>query len=134
MTLDWTPSEDVLKMLADLQIPDAFWKKQLPNFRIYWKERHRMDYWGYRFISWVRKGWMTEIHTQPVDYQGDWQPDYSELSSIGIDTEEAQIFLELFRSATDNLQGSQQQLQRRFMQFIRYQKDLASYQKTDSDP
>lgn len=55
---DWRPEEDVVRQLAQYNIPRDFCSAQIPEFVTYWSERGEPRYsWGSRFIKHVLRLW-----------------------------------------------------------------------------
>lgn len=54
----WQPSDDVLRQIAQRNIPEAFAREQLPEFITYWRERDEISHaWGAKFLQTVIRAW-----------------------------------------------------------------------------
>ncbi|GMG88011.1 DnaT-like ssDNA-binding domain-containing protein [Biformimicrobium ophioploci] len=89
---NWQPSQDNLRQLAQLNIPEHFAREMLPEFVAYWQETGQAHHaWGAKFISHVRRRWPE--HQQrlareaqrkaPETLAEDWQPSAEILQQIG---------------------------------------------------
>lgn len=53
---NWEPDSEQLLQIAQLNIPPDFIREQLPEFRIYWRDRHESRHsWGAKFLAHVLK-------------------------------------------------------------------------------
>ena len=53
---NWEPDSEQLLQMAQLNIPVDFIREQLPEFRIYWRDRHETRHsWGAKFLQHVVK-------------------------------------------------------------------------------
>lgn len=77
---DWRPEEDVIRQLAQYNIPHSFCEALIPEFVTYWKERGEPRYsWGSRFIKHVLRLWREQQtedarRGQETPMTRDWQP------------------------------------------------------------
>ncbi|WP_461482533.1 DnaT-like ssDNA-binding domain-containing protein [Porticoccus sp.] len=77
---DWQPEQDVLRQLAQYNIPAEFCSTQIPEFVTYWSERGEPRYsWGSRFIKHVLRLWREQQteeakRGQETAMSRDWQP------------------------------------------------------------
>lgn len=54
----WQPDQELLRRLAELNIPEAFAMQQLPEFITYWREKGDISHaWGSRFLKDVVYKW-----------------------------------------------------------------------------
>lgn len=61
---NWEPDSEQLLQIAQLNIPQDFIREQLPEFRIYWRDRHETRHsWGSKFLQHVVKKYR-EYETQ----------------------------------------------------------------------
>ncbi len=65
---NWQPDGELLKRIAEHNIPDYFIRQQLPEFVTYWRERGEISHsWGAKFLKDIVKKWahqQTEIARQ----------------------------------------------------------------------
>src|SRR5690606_33607510 len=55
---NWQPSDDVMRQLAQRDIPEQFAREQLPEFITYWRERDEPAHaWGAKFLRAVVHAW-----------------------------------------------------------------------------
>ncbi len=77
---DWQPELDVMRQLAQYNIPAEFCSAQIPEFVTYWTERGEPRYsWGSRFIKHVLRLWREQQtedarRGQETTMNRDWQP------------------------------------------------------------
>ncbi len=85
---DWRPEEDVIRQLAQYNIPKAFCTDQIPEFVTYWSERGEPRYsWGSRFIKHVLRLWRSQQtedarRSQEIAMCRDWQPSHDALEIL----------------------------------------------------
>ncbi len=76
----WQPDEDLLRQLAQYNIPRHFALDQVPEFVTYWNERGESRYsWGSRFIKHVLRLWREQESSEArrardLPMTGDWRP------------------------------------------------------------
>ncbi len=77
---DWEPEPEVIRQLAQYNIPSEFISAQLPEFITYWTERNEPKFsWGSKFIKHVLRLWReqqteTAKRSQQSSMNHDWQP------------------------------------------------------------
>lgn len=77
---DWEPESEVIRQLAQYNIPAEFISAQLPEFITYWTERNEPKFsWGSKFIKHVLRLWReqqteTAKRGQQSSMSNDWQP------------------------------------------------------------
>lgn len=77
---DWEPESEVIRQLAQYNIPAEFISAQLPEFITYWTERNEPQFsWGSKFIKHVLRLWReqqteTAKRSQQSSMNHDWQP------------------------------------------------------------
>ncbi len=55
---NWQPDGELLKRIAEHNIPDYFIRQQLPEFVTYWRERGEISHsWGAKFLKDIVKKW-----------------------------------------------------------------------------
>lgn len=76
----WQPDEELLRQLAQYNIPRHFTLDQVAEFVTYWNERGESRYsWGSRFIKHVLRLWREQESVQArrardLPMTGDWRP------------------------------------------------------------
>lgn len=76
----WQPDEELLRQLAQYNIPRHFAFDQVPEFVTYWNERGESRYsWGSRFIKHVLRLWREQEsqdarRARDVPMTSDWRP------------------------------------------------------------
>lgn len=76
----WQPDEELLRQLAQYNIPRHFAFEQVPEFVTYWNERGESRYsWGSRFIKHVLRLWRDQESSdarraRDVPMNSDWRP------------------------------------------------------------
>lgn len=76
----WQPDEELLRQLAQYNIPRHFALDQVPEFVTYWNERGESRYsWGSRFIKHVLRLWREQEsadarRARDLPMTGDWRP------------------------------------------------------------
>jgi len=73
---NWQPDGELLKRIAEHNIPEYFIRQQLPEFVTYWRERGEIHHaWGAKFLKHVLHQWretQTEIARQQRDTETDF--------------------------------------------------------------
>ena len=72
---NWQPDPELLKRIAEHNIPDYFIRQQLPEFITYWRERGEISHaWGAKFLKDVLHKWRhneTQVARQTREQQRD---------------------------------------------------------------
>lgn len=77
---NWQPSDDLMRQIAQHNVPEHFVHEQLPEFITYWSERREPHHsWGSKFLKQVLRKWrehQTEFsrRDQEVPMHKGWRP------------------------------------------------------------
>ncbi len=77
---NWQPDSELLKQIAQYNIPESFVRQQLPEFITYWRERGESHHaWGAKFLKLIIRKWgenRTELfqRDQETSMLGHWHP------------------------------------------------------------
>ncbi|UTW44787.1 hypothetical protein KFE80_10335 [bacterium SCSIO 12696] len=77
---NWQPDAELLRQLAQYNIPQAFALEQVPEFVTYWSERGEPQHsWGSKFIKQVLKQWRQQQardtrQSRELSMSPDWRP------------------------------------------------------------
>lgn len=78
---NWQPDAELMRHIAQHNIPDHFVRRQLPEFIAYWRERGESHHaWGAKFLKHLLRQWREEETQQQVrqnretGMHSDWRP------------------------------------------------------------
>ena len=61
MDPNWQPDPELLRQIAQHNIPEQFVREQLPEFVTYWRERGEAHHsWGSKFLKQVKRNWVEQ--------------------------------------------------------------------------
>lgn len=77
---NWQPDGELMRHIAQHNIPEFFVRQQLPEFVAYWRERGEAHHaWGAKFLKHLLRQWRTREsdqfrREQEVPMHGSWRP------------------------------------------------------------
>ncbi|MDQ2076491.1 DnaT-like ssDNA-binding domain-containing protein [Marinimicrobium sp. ABcell2] len=77
---NWQPDAELMRHIAQHNIPDYFVRRQLPEFIAYWRERGETHHsWGAKFLKHLLRQWRAEEsdqfrRDQEVPMRAEWRP------------------------------------------------------------
>lgn len=73
---NWQPDQELLRRVAEHNIPESFTRQQIPEFITYWRERGEISHsWGAKFLKHVLHQWR-EYQTGLARQQRDSEADF----------------------------------------------------------
>lgn len=73
---NWQPDQELLRRVAEHNIPESFIRQQIPEFITYWRERGEINHsWGAKFLKHVVHQWR-EYQTGLARQQRDTETDF----------------------------------------------------------
>ncbi|WP_460241449.1 DnaT-like ssDNA-binding domain-containing protein [Aurantivibrio infirmus] len=85
---NWQPSDDVLKQIAQRNIPEHFIREQIPEFVTFWREKNEISHaWGNKFLKQVIHAWRnheTQFYRNEsaTSMNNQWQPSFDAMEVL----------------------------------------------------